>query len=275
MRVSSVIIGSVLAMAWAACFQIAAAAPKAELWERWSVYTADSTTTIDHSAWQSFLTSNVRDSEDGVNRIAYGEVSAADRALLDSYIQTLSAQRIDNFRRDEQLAYWINFYNALTVKVVLDNYPVTSILKISSGLFSIGPWSKKRVDVEGEALSLDDIEHRILRPIWQDPRIHYAVNCASIGCPNLRKEAFTPANLDTALTVAAREFINSERGMRIDNGRLYVSSIFAWFADDFGSSDEAVIAHLRQYSNADRASQLAEFSRISDDFYDWDLNEPR
>ena len=105
--------------------------------------------------------------------------------------------------RDEQLAYWINLYNALTVKVILDHYPVKSILDIdiSPGWFSIGPWGKKLVAVEGVEISLDDIEHRILRPIWRDPRIHYALNCAAVGCPNLLREAFTGATAEVLLAV--------------------------------------------------------------------------
>jgi hypothetical protein len=253
---------------------IASAAADAKVWERWTEYDAASIASMDHSAWQEFLDNNLKISKDGVNRIAYAVVSPADRELLDHYIITLSGESVSKRRRSEQLAYWINFYNALTVKVVLDNYPVPSILKISSGVFSVGPWSKKRVEVEGEPLSLDDMEHRILRPIWKDPRIHYAVNCASIGCPNLRPTAYSPSELDATLTLAAREYINSQRGVKTDNGKLLVSSIYEWFADDFGGTDEHVIAHLKQYADAALANQLSTFTAISDDFYDWGLNEP-
>ena len=162
------------------------AAPEAKLWERWTAYDAASSETVDHSLWAGFLSMYVVNADDGVNKIAYGDVSDAQHAKLKRYIALLSQSSVSRLAKAEQLAFWINLYNALTVDVVLDHYPVESILDIgiSPGLFASGPWGKKLVAVEGEALSLDDIEHRILRPIWRDPRIHYAVNCASIGCPN-------------------------------------------------------------------------------------------
>ena len=211
----------------------------------------------------------------GVNRLAYSRVSAADRAALDDYIDRLAAFEISRYGRDEQLAYWINLYNALTIAVVLDHYPVKSILDIaiSPGLFSIGPWGKKLVTVDGEALSLDDIEHRILRPIWRDPRIHYAVNCASIGCPNLATMAFTGANAEDMLTRTARDYVNNPRGAELRNGRLVVSSIYEWYKEDFGDSDVGVIRHLRQYAQPNLAAALDGVTRIAADDYDWALNE--
>ena len=137
-----------------------------------------------------FLAQHLRTGEDGIARIGYGAVSDEDRKSLDAYIAALAGHPGSRraLNRAEQQAYWINLYNALTVQVILDHYPVESIrdIDISPGLFADGPWGKKLVTIEGEAVSLDDIEHRILRPIWKDPRIHYAVNCASIGCPNLQ-----------------------------------------------------------------------------------------
>ena len=161
------------------------AAPKAELWEKWQAHDPNARTAIDHSLWDQFLAAYVEAGADGVNTLRYGEVTAADRQKLAAYIHGLITTRVSRFARATQMAYWINLYNALTVKVVLDHYPVATILDIdiSPGLFSNGPWGKKLVTIEGEQLSLDDIVHRILRPIWKDPRIHYVVNCASIGCP--------------------------------------------------------------------------------------------
>ena len=159
-------------------------APKSELWERWAAHVPSATATIHHGEWDAFLANNLVSHADGVNRIAYAKVSEADRKRLQDYLSALSAVSISEFSRDEQRPYWINLYNALTVNVVLEHYPVDSIrdISISPGWFSIGPWKKKLIQVEGEEISLDDIEHRILRPIWKDPRIHYAVNCA---CPGM------------------------------------------------------------------------------------------
>ena len=160
--------------------RVDAFAPKSELWERWTAHSPSSGATIDHGEWGAFLANNLVSQTDDINRIAYAKVSEADRKRLHSYLSALSAVPISDFSRHEQRAYWINLYNALTVDVVLEHYPVDSIrdISISPGFFVTGPWKKKLIRVEDEELSLDDIEHRILRPIWQDPRIHYAVNCA-------------------------------------------------------------------------------------------------
>ena len=127
--------------------------------------------------------------------------------------------------------------------------------------------------LEGVAVSLNDIEHRILRPIWKDPRIHYVVNCASLGCPNLLTTAFTPANSEELLTLAAHGYVNHSRGVRIEKQRLIVSSIYRWFQEDFGSNDSEVIAHLRRYANADLNQHLARFETIAKHDYDWSLND--
>ena len=180
-----------------------------------------------------------------------------------------------NFRRSEQYAYWVNLYNATTVQVVLDHYPVNSIMDIgiSPGWFARGPWGKKLLKIEGQELSLNDIEHRILRPIFKDPRTHYALNCASLGCPNLSKVAFTGGNYDALLESAARSYINHPRGVRFHKGKLEVSSIYEWFKDDFGGDDRSVIAHLTTYADTELKQQLANIRKISDDDYNWSLND--
>ena len=251
-------------------------APKAELWERWTEHAPSATERIDHGAWDAFLEDNLIAGDDDVNRIAYAKVSDANRRRLDAYLAMLSGIRISNYSRDEQRAYWINLYNALTVDVVLDHYPVESIrdISISPGFFSVGPWGKKLITVEGEEISLDDIEHRILRPIWKDPRIHYAVNCASIGCPKLMVQAFTAANTETLLEQGAKDFINSDRGARVGpDGRLVASSIYDWFEDDFGGDESGVIAHLRRYADTPLAAKLEGVTQVYDFEYDWALND--
>jgi hypothetical protein len=251
-------------------------APEADLWERWAAHAPSSTKTIDHRAWDAFLAGHLVAHADGVNRIAYGKVSDADRRRLDDYLSSLSAVPISEFSRDEQRAYWINLYNALTVDVVLDHYPVDSIrdISISPGWFSVGPWKKKLIAIEGEDVSLDDIEHRILRPIWKDPRVHYAVNCASLGCPKLRRKAFTAANSEMLLDQGARDFINSAHGTTFDSGgRLYASSIYDWFQDDFGGNESGVITHLRLYANPSLAAKLDGVTDVYGFDYDWTLND--
>ena len=166
------------------------------------------------------------------------------------------------------------------MRLVLEFYPVNSIkdIEISSnplgGIFS-GPWDRKLLDVRGEPLSLNDIEHRILRPIWGDPRIHYAVNCAAVGCPNLQPLAFTDANTETLLDHAAQNYVNSPRGARVEDGQLIVSKIYAWFVDDFGGSEEGVLAHLRHLAEPPLARALEGRTSIDDYEYDWGLNDSR
>ena len=251
----------------------ATAAPKAELWQRWTAHNSAVTTTINHDAWDHFVRAYVLSFPDGVNRVSYADVTDADRKLLENYIEALTAIPINAYNRDEQRAYWINLYNAVTVKVVLDHYPVKSIRQIKPQVFSIGPWRKKRITVENTELSLDDIEHRILRPIWRDPRLHYALNCASIGCPNLLEQAFTADNSETLLTRAARAYINNPRGAELRNGRLVVSSIYKWYKEDFGDTDQGVIDHLRRYAEPALSAQLGDIKRIAADHYDWALND--
>ncbi len=253
----------------------ALSAPTADLWHRWQAHDPGSTARIDHSAWQRILETYLSPDRDGLNRLAYGRMTEADKRALDRYVGGLTQTPISRFNRAQQLAYWVNLYNALTVKVVLAHYPVDSIrdIDISPGFFADGPWDRKLVKIEGEAVSLNDIEHRILRPIWRDPRIHYAVNCASIGCPNLQATAFTAANSDSLLEAAAREYVNSPRGTLIDGESLTVSKIYAWFQEDFGNSDRNVIKHLARYAKPDLAMALRRITEISGYQYDWSLND--
>jgi hypothetical protein len=269
------IVLSVVALPLAAFTSIEALlAPKAELWERWTAQDPTSTAEIEHADWGTLLARYVKTDTSGVNRFDYAQVSAADREALRGYIGRLSSIAISRHARPEQLAYWINLYNALTVQVILDHDPVASIrdIDISPGLFADGPWGAELAAVEGQRLTLNDIEHRILRPIWRDPRIHYAVNCASVGCPNLAAVPYRRATVEQMLDDAARAYINSPRGARVEDGRLIVSSIYVWFGGDFGGSDAAVIEHLRRYAEAPLREMLRGKSAIDGHAYDWSLN---
>jgi hypothetical protein len=252
----------------------ASAAPKSDLWPRWDVHDPAATTIVNHAAWSRILEAHLRPHADGVARFDYGGMDGRDREALETYIVSLSKVRVSALNRGEQLAYWINFYNALTVKTVRDHYPVGSILKIdiSPGFFAIGPWGKKLVTVEGEALSLDDIEYRILRPIWRDPRIHYAVNCASIGCPNLLPFAYTADQVDRLLTENAIAYVNHPRGVDLRNGELTLSNIYDWFQEDFGGSETGVLAHLREYERPELRTQLRPVLGVTRYDYEWSLN---
>ena len=228
----------------------------------------------DHAAFDALLSRRARNSRDGVVRLDYAgwRGSAADRAALSRYIETLAALDPLSLTRPEQFAYWANLYNAATIRVVLDAWPVRSIRDIRSSLLVAGPWKKTVVRVGGVDLSLDDIEHEILRKGWSDPRVHYAVNCASFSCPNLPLRAWRGAGLGPALDAAARAYVNHSRAVDFNGAALTVSSIYKWYAADFGGTDARVIAHLRQYAAAPLAARLGQTSRIAGDDYNWAIN---
>lgn len=230
---------------------------------------------IDHKQWQMTLDHYlITNHPSGIYRFNYSAVTATDKNRLKNYLAEL--QEIDprNYNRAEQMAYWINLYNALTVNLILDNYPVESIKELGSGFFSFGPWDDELAVVAGQSLSLNDIEHKILRPIWQDPRIHYAVNCASYGCPNLAATVFTSTNTNDLLNKNAHDYINHPRAVHVDNGKLTVSSIYHWYADDFGGNDKKVISHLQYYAEPKLKQQLDNYRGTINHQYDWRLNEP-
>ncbi len=253
----------------------AAAAPAAVLWQYWSVHDPRSSKSVDHTRWRRFLSRYVMPSRDGINRVAYGTVRTNDRAMLRTYLADMAMVQATGLSRDEQFSYWVNLYNAMTLDVVLDHYPVDSIrnIDISPGFFADGPWGRALLDVEGMPVSLDDIEHRILRPIWRDPRIHYAVNCAALGCPNLSPIAYSPTTSEQLLAEGASAFVNHDRGCRIENGQLRVSSIYRWFEEDFGGDDAGVIDHLKEHAKGGRAAMLASKTKIAGHAYDWQLND--
>lgn len=253
------------------------AAPQADVWTRWQQHDPGSTQTIEHTIWNTFLnTYVVATHHSGINRVRYDTVTPVDRQALQHYVTTLQTVPISTYNRQQQKAYWVNLYNALTVHVVLAHYPVDSIrdIDISPGFFANGPWGAKLLTIEGEKVSLDDIEHRILRPIWKDNRVHYALNCASLGCPNLAPVAYTSANLEQLLEQGAREYVNHPRGVTFKNGKLYVSSIYVWFKEDFGGGKKGILQHLRRYSNGQLADQLYAYRGGLKKHYDWRLNAP-
>ncbi len=257
------------------CFcTLSLATPKKNLWPQWQVTDPLSKKVIDYNPWAAFLKNNVHTNAQGINLIPYGRVSSFDKKLLMSFLRHMSSVRIDLYNRQEQEAFWINLYNALTVATVIKHYPVKSILDIKiSGWFKPGPWGAKIIKVEGIPLSLNDIEHRILRPIWNDQRIHYALNCASMSCPNLQKTPYTAKNLNTMLNKDASEYINSNRSTEIkDKDKLIVSSIYVWYKKDFGGTDDDVIDFLEIYAKPALRNELKYIKNISGNHYNWALN---
>ena len=249
-------------------------APKSELWDIWQEADESNTQLISHSEWQFLLDSYLKVEKGAVSLFDYGAVSEEDSDRLDIYLMYLQSLDPRDFASNEQQAYWINLYNALTVQLILENYPVRSITKLGKGFFKFGPWDDEVAEVAGKTLTLNDIEHRILRPIWQDSRIHFAVNCASIGCPNLQSTAFTSENMDELLEQAAKEYLSHSRGANFDkDGNLKLSSIFDWYAVDFGDDQSEILAFLSRWAPEDVAEKMRSYSGHIDYDYDWDLNE--
>ncbi len=243
------------------------AAPKSELWDYWNVSNESNNQSISHQVWQQFLSKYVV-VKGQHHLVTYSSVSDTDKTQLQQYLTQLASIDPRQYSKQEQYAYWVNLYNALTVDLIIDNYPTKSITKLG-GFFSFGPWGDELIDVAGKTLTLNDIEHRILRPIWQDPRTHYAVNCASLGCPNLQITAFTSQNTDALLEQAAHDFINSDKGVKLSASSTQLSSIYDWFKVDFGSDDTGLLKHIQQY----RPGIKEMVGKVSYD-YDWSLNQP-
>ncbi|MDA9918613.1 DUF547 domain-containing protein [Erythrobacter sp.] len=230
---------------------------------------------ISNQAWDAFLENYTELGTDNLVRVNYLAVTTDDKQKLEAYIDSLEALDTSLYTRDAQLAYWINLYNAATVSVILDNYPVDSIRDITSGLVDPGPWNEKRIVANGRELSLNDIEHGIVRPLWpEEPRIHYAFNCAAIGCPNLAQSAYTAENITQRLQENAVLYVNDPRGVSVAaDGSLTVSKIFNWYRDDFGRSDEAIINHLKLFAKPDLKQALEQTNSIDQYAYDWSLND--
>lgn len=231
-----------------------------------AIHSEASDETVDHGKFASFLARYVRVGADGVARVAYGGVSTSDRESLRDYLEALQAVDPSALSHDEALAFWLNLYNAATVLAVIDAYPVDSIRDIDA------VWSARRLTVSGVRLSLADIEHNIVRAAFPDPRAHYALNCASIGCPNLAPVPYAGERLDAQLDAAARDYVNHPRGVAIDGRKLVVSKIYGWYKDDFGGDEADIVAHLRQFAEPALSEALDGFDDIDGYAYDWSLN---
>ncbi len=229
-----------------------------------------------HSPWDGLLARYLSDDPDGVARFDYDALRASteDSAALDAYIAALEAAEPSAMGDDDAFAYWANLYNAVTVRLIVEEAPERSIRQIRPRPWSIGPWGVNRVTVESEDLSLDNIEHDIMRRRFEAALVHYAVNCASIGCPNLKATAWRAETLHQDLDAGARAYINHPRGVTVTERGLEVSRIYRWFRADFGDSEDGVIAHILQYAEPELAAAIQANPNISGHEYDWALNQP-
>jgi hypothetical protein len=201
------------------------------------------------------------------------------------YIDQIINTNPDELGSDkEKLAFWINAYNAWTLRIICDNYPLKSINELHSGGLAVGMllkktvWDKKIITINNQKTSLSDIEHKIMRPVFKDPRIHFAIVCAAKGCPPLRNEAFEAENLDEQLDDQGRVFFAQEKknSLNFKTKTANISPIFGWFKEDFGKQPEAVLRFIARYlpeEEREIISQDAGRWKIKYTFYDWSLNE--
>ncbi|WP_236975944.1 DUF547 domain-containing protein [Membranihabitans maritimus] len=221
---------------------------------------------VSHKIWDTLLQSHV----DGEGFVDYkGFIS--DSSKLNQYLELLSRNHPNDkyWSDNDQLAYWINAYNAFTIKLIVDNYPVQSIKDIKPGVsFVNSVWDIKFITIEKRTYDLNNIEHGIIRKQFDEPRIHFAVNCASISCPSLSPYAYTAENLNAQLSSAAKTFINNNSKNNIAENNIEISSIFKWFSGDF-TREGTIIEFLNKYSN----KNIDPEAKISYKAYNWDLNE--
>lgn len=240
-----------------------------------------------HAALSALLQRHVRVLRGGqASQVRYGPL-AADRAALKAYLDTLSAvpeAGFAAFSKPQQMAFLINAYNAFTLELILTRWPKLESIKDLGSLLQ-SPWKPKWVPLLGTKLSLDNIEHDMLRARgrFDDPRVHFAVNCASIGCPALREEAFVADRLDAQLAEQALRFMSDRSRNRYDpgSGKLQVSKIFDWFGEDFRLGHQGVVslpAFLGRYADvladapADRDRVRRGQAEVAFLPYDWNLN---
>ena len=255
----------------------ARAAPSPSLWSHWTSHNPGSRREIDHSAWDSWLGRYVVVDDSGAVLIAYANIRRSDRYLLNEYIRDLESLNVTRYKRKEQLAFWINLYNALIVTIVLDNWPITSPRELPGAEHSEthGPWDEKLVTIEGHGVSPNDIENRILRPIWRDPRVLYALHRAALGSPALATKAYTAQNTDRQLDRIAKAYVNSPHGTWVAEGRLTVSALYKWYPKDFGADDQELIEHLKIYAEPELRDKLQSVESVYGHRYDWRLNDER
>ncbi|KAF0807685.1 hypothetical protein A6D6_00682 [Alcanivorax xiamenensis] len=239
---------------------------------------------FDHGDWDTLLKKHVHWVRGGVASQVDYQGMAADRPRLDRYLDdlsTVSERQFQDFDRNQQLAFLINAYNAFTLRLILDQTPHPDSIRDIGGLFS-GPWDQRFFTLLGERRTLDEVEHGLIRdnPDLMDPRIHFAVNCASIGCPALRPEAYTSERLDWQLEDSTHRFLSDRSRNQFDqeSRRLSVSSIFKWYRDDFANAAGDLGAWLADYSGplglTTRDADLLRDNRLAIRFlpYDWSLN---
>ncbi|WP_413431691.1 DUF547 domain-containing protein [Crateriforma spongiae] len=230
---------------------------------------------VDHGDWDTLLKRFV-DQNGNVDYRSWKQ-SAADQRALDAYLAQLSSANPNaQASLAGKLAFWINAYNAVTIKGILREYPTSSIRNHTAKLIGYNIWDDLLLTVGGKSYSLNQMEHEILRKMGE-PRIHFAIVCASISCPRLLNEAYTADKLEQQLTMNSRNFFANQRNLRFDASRQHfqLSSILEWFGEDFGANQAAQLRTIAPYFPQGPAQQFASQGRGSVSYldYDWGLND--
>jgi hypothetical protein len=229
------------------------------------VSTSWAASTVDNSVYAVLLKKYVK------NGMVDYQGFKNEESKLDQYLKVLEKIDSSKLSRNEQFAFYINAYNAWTIKLVLSDYPGVKSIKELGSIFK-SPWKKKLARIDGDVVSLDHIEHGILRPIFKDPRVHFAINCASKGCPPLRAEPYLGDVLDQQLDEMAKAFIDDPTRNRLEGKTLYVSRIFKWFKEDFRND---IVGFFQEYAQGNLKKELdssTEEIEVKYLAYDWTLN---
>lgn len=221
---------------------------------------------VQHGEWDALVKKHV--SKNGM--VDY-QGFLKDKKQLQVYLDKLSANRpTSKWSKNEKMAFWINAYNAFTVKLILDHYPIKSIKDIKRGIpFVNSVWDIAFIPMGKDKIDLNYIEHTILRKEFKDPRIHAAINCASFSCPLLRNEAYYASRLDEQLNDAMRKFVNDPQRNQLDKSNIKISKIFSWFAGDFKLNGLSVVDYLNKYAK----KRVQSNARIDFLEYQWELND--
>jgi len=272
-------------------------------WHRWFTHDENSMRSVDHSVWTRLLIGTVHvvdpTKEGGVsqrraaqtgsrlkgkrgggssvqaNRVAYGLLRDRHKDAVHAYLRRLQKVEVSGLSRDEQLAYWLNFYNAGVYALIADAYPIHRIKTLRLGSRrKPAAWAKKKFKVEGVSLSLNDIRERILLKVWPDPLVLYGLFDGTLGAPDILNRAFTADNVSDLLEFNAHRFVNSRRAIRFaGRPEIKVSQIYQWGAVLFPNGDTDIIAHLTKFANPYLEAKLAKAKRITSYFFNWRTNE--
>ncbi len=222
---------------------------------------------IDYSAYEEFLGKYIKSAKGGMSRFDYKNIPSTGHDLIKKQMSVMENVRVTNYDRDTQLGYWLNLYNIIVLDAVLENYPISSIRDVSD------IWKAKRVKIQSQELSLDDIEHNIIRPLYKDWRIHAALNVATVSSGRIPAKAYG-YNIEKELDDIAKEWLQRPDVFRISDNTVSLSTVFKWYKEDFGNSTEELFMKISGHLNESASTKLLQLKKPKIRYnYVWDLND--